>query len=114
HQAHNAFQRGGFTGTIAAQQGNQLVFIHLQRHILQDMAFAIKAVDVIHAQHQACPPVIMLPRYAWRTLSLLRMASGGPSTSTRPCCITVMVSDMSITMPMLCSISTTVHSDFRP
>src|SRR5690606_38625215 len=114
HCARQGLERGGLPGAVAPQERHDAALRHLDRHPLQDVALVVETMQISCNQTHAAPPVIMLPRYAERTRSSLRMTSGVPSTSTCPSCITVMVSEISITIPMLCSISTTVWSTRSP
>ncbi|EKD96830.1 MAG: hypothetical protein ACD_23C01236G0003 [uncultured bacterium] len=62
HHAHDAFQRGGFAGAVATQQGDQFAIVHLQGDALQHVAFAVVGMYIFQFQNHALPPVIMLPR----------------------------------------------------
>ena len=51
HQAHQGFEQGGFTHTIAPEQNGDLSGMGLQADIAQNMRAAIVLMDVLYIQH---------------------------------------------------------------
>ena len=50
HQTNDRLQRGGFSGTIATQNGDGLAFVDMQIDSMQYMAFSIPSVETAYLQ----------------------------------------------------------------
>ena len=58
HHAHQAFQRRGLAGAVAAEQRYDLVLLDPQRDVEQDVGIAVIAVEArdFEQAHAACTP----------------------------------------------------------
>ena len=57
-QTHQAAHGGGLAGAIAAEHGDDLAFLHLERHAVKDVALAVEGVDLPRIEddgHAAVP-----------------------------------------------------------
>ena len=51
HQPGQRLQQRRLAGAVAAEQGDDLAFAHVERGVVQDMALAVEGVDALEAQH---------------------------------------------------------------
>ena len=77
--AGDAAQERRLSRSIAAKDRNKLAVTDDERHLVQDMAGAVKRVYILDAQHQCCPP---FPRYTAFTISFSTTSSSAPSART--------------------------------
>ena len=54
-QAHQRLEQRGLAGAVAAEDGRDLAFRHVEIHAVQDVAAVVKAVDVDELEHQLIP-----------------------------------------------------------
>src|SRR5882672_8547216 len=109
-EAGDRAQRGGFSGAIAAEEGDDLAFGEIQRQPVQDMAEAVERIDALDLEDHAATP----PKYARRTSGFFWISAGEPCAIRLPKCITEMRSETLMMMSILCSISTMVYRPFSP
>src|SRR3954469_7755898 len=88
-QLQNALQGGGLADPVAAEQSDHLAGSNTKGNALQDMAFAVVGMDLVHFEqgHAAAPPVS--PKYTLITLGSAWMSRGSPSARPSPRCRTV-------------------------
>ena len=56
-EAGDRAKRGGLSGTVAAEEGDDLAFGEVQRHPVQDVAETVERIDIVDLEnHAATPP----------------------------------------------------------
>src|SRR5512133_2822911 len=110
-QSHDAAQRGGLAGAVAAEQHGKFAVRDLEIDAVQDVIGADVGVHAFEAQQRfAHGFAVSTPRYASCTMGEAITAAGSPSATRAPLCSTIMRSDSSRTTSILCSTSRMVLS----
>ena len=82
-QAHDRLAGSGPADAIAAKQRDDLALAHRKIDALQDVALAVKGVQVADFEQGPLTPRSR-PRYASCTARLDRISAGGPDAITLP------------------------------
>ena len=118
HEAHDALDRRGLPGAVAAEQRHRLAFAHLERDVVQDVALAVEGIDAEEAEDGLAgrglgslddfdERLALTAQVDPLHFRVPRTSSGAPSTSTAPSFITVIRSANANTRSMSCSTSST-------